>query len=396
MEFAFIVLGSLALAAWCWLVIGHGWFWRVRVNLPPADLPPASHGRVIAIVPARDEAETIARAVDSLLGQLEVDLHVIVVDDGSTDGTGQLARDAAAAAGKASHLTVLTGKSLPTGWTGKLWAVQQGIDEASARQPERLLLADADVAQGPHTVSRLLALAEDGNYDLASYMVRLNCESAAEKLLIPAFVFFFFKLYPPRWIRTRGRSTAGAAGGCILVRRVALENAGGIAAIRGALIDDCALALLIKRHGGSIWLGLGSDDLSLRRYPRFADVEAMIARTAFYQLNHSALLLAGTVLGMTVLYLTPPALLLGATRIPGLLGAAAWALMTLLYLPMVRYYRLRPWWALTLPAAALFYLFATVHSALKYSAGSGGEWKGRSQDHVPVAPVVSSQKEPLA
>jgi hopene-associated glycosyltransferase HpnB len=396
MEIALIVLGGVALAAWAWLAVGHGWFWSVRASLPPLELAPASHTRVIAVVPARDEAETIGRAIDSLLVQQGCDLQVILVDDGSTDGTAQFARDAALAAGRAAQLTVLTGKPLAAGWTGKLWAVQQGIETASTTRPEWLLLADADVAQGPNTVSGLLALAEAGRYDLASYMVRLNCESAAEKLLIPAFVFFFFKLYPPRWTRDRRLSTAGAAGGCLLVRRAALENGGGIAAIRSAIIDDCALARLIKKNGGRVWLGLGSESLSLRRYPRFADVEAMIARTAFYQLNHSALLLAGTTIGMAVLYLAPLVLFLSAPRIPALLGAGAWALLTLLYLPMVRYYRLRSWRALTLPLAALFYLSATIHSAIKYWAGSGGEWKGRRQDHVPGAPAVSSQKEPLA
>jgi hopene-associated glycosyltransferase HpnB len=208
----------------------------------------------------------------------------------------------------------------------------------------------------------------------------LHCESLAEKLLIPAFVYFFFMLYPPAWIRNPRRSTAGAAGGCMLVRAETLERAGGLAAIRGAVIDDCSLARLLKQHDGRLWLGLTDQSHSLRRYETFSDVEHMVSRTAFNQLKHSSLLLLGTIAGMVITYLAPPLLLLTHGRQPIFLGAAAWIAMTITYSTMVRFYRLNPAWALTLPLAALFYLSATIHSAIKYWTGGGGEWKGRVQD----------------
>jgi hopene-associated glycosyltransferase HpnB len=211
-------------------------------------------------------------------------------------------------------------------------------------------------------------------------MVKLHCRSLAEKLLIPAFVFFFFMLYPPQWIRDPRRKTAGAAGGCILIRSAALERIGGIAAIRGEIIDDCALARAVKRTGGRVWLGATADTHSVRPYNSFGEIEKMIARTAFNQLRHSFWLLLGTVIGMVLTYLLPLALMVSGSARLAMVGAAAFVLMCGSYVPMVQFYELNPLWALTLPFSAAFYTLATLHSAVQYWRGRGGEWKGRAQD----------------
>jgi hopene-associated glycosyltransferase HpnB len=310
-----------------------------------------------------------------------VAMPVFLVDDESTDGTADVARRAAEQAGKGDALIVIQSKPLPAGWTGKLWAVHQGIERARALEPAWLLLVDADVEHGPETVANLSRVASQGPYDLVSFMVKLHCENLPERLLIPAFVYFFFMLYPPAWIRDTRRSTAGAAGGCMLVRAETLEHAGGLESIRGAVIDDCSLARLLKqRHKGRLWMGLTDQSRSLRRYETFSDIERMISRTAFYQLKHSPLLLLCTAAGMVITYLAPPLLLLTHSRLTIFMGAGAWVAMTITYSTVVRYYRMNRMWALTLPLAALFYLGATIHSAVKYWNGRGGDWKGRIQD----------------
>jgi hopene-associated glycosyltransferase HpnB len=336
-------------------------------------------GCIAAIVPARNEAELIGPVVTSLLNQ-RVAMPVLLVDDESTDGTADVARRAAEKTGKADALIVIQSKPLPAGWTGKLWAMHQGIERARELNPAWLMFADADVLHDAETVVNLSCIASRGHYDLVSFMVKLHCESLPEKLLIPAFVYFFFMLYPPAWIRDTRRSTAGAAGGCMLVRAETLERAGGLEAIRSEVIDDCSLARLLKQDGGRLWIGLTDQSQSLRRYETFSDVERMVSRTAFNQLKHSWLLLLGTIVGMLIIYLAPPLLLLTRSRLAIVMGAAAWVAMTMTYYTMVRYYRLNPAWALTLPLAALFYLGATMHSAVKYWNGSGGDWKGRVQD----------------
>jgi hopene-associated glycosyltransferase HpnB len=302
--------------------------------------------------------------VASLIGQA----RVIVVDDASSDGTGAIARAAGA--------EVVAARPLPPGWTGKMWAVSEGVRAAGSA--EYLLLTDADIVHPPENVAGLLARARSGGYDLVSYMVRLRCAALAEQALIPAFVFFFFLLYPPAWIADPRRKTAGAAGGCILIRREALERIGGIERIRAEVIDDCALAQAVKSSRGTVWLGLSGDTHSVREYRTFGEVGRMIARTAFTQLEYSPLLLAGTVAGLVLAYLAPPSLTLfapqGAARA---MAATAWIVMTAIYWPAVRYYG-RPWfWAPLLPAVALFYLGATVWSAMAYWMGRGGMWKGR-------------------
>ena len=371
----------LTALTWSYLVLARGSFWRTKNAMPDAGDNAEFSGGVVAIVPARNEAELIGPVVTSLLSQ-SVALPVILVDDESTDGTSDAARRAAENAGKADALIVIQSKPLPPGWTGKLWAMHQGIEHARALalHPTWLMLADADVLHGPETVADLGLIASHGRFDLVSFMVKLHCESLAEKFLIPAFVYFFFMLYPPAWIRNARRSTAGAAGGCMLVRTETLERAGGLESIRGAVIDDCSLARLLKQHGGRLWLGLTNHSQSLRRYDTFRDVEHMVSRTAFNQLKHSSLRLLGAIAGMVVTYLAPPLLLLTHNRPAIFMGAASLAAMTITYSTMVRYYRLNPAWALTLPLAALFYLAATMHSAAKYWNGTGGAWKGRVQD----------------
>ena len=337
--------------------------------------------RIVAVIPARNEADGIAAAVTSLLNQdLLTPLHLIVVDDGSTDGTAAVAQAAAQIIGKTAQLTVVEGQPLPRGWSGKLWALAQGIEHALRLSPDYLLFTDADIQHGSGSLAELLTVAEAGLYDLASYMVKLACVSTAEKALIPAFVYFFLKLYPPTWIASGTHMTAGAAGGCILIRTEALQRIGGISAIRGEVIDDCALARAVKRSGGRVWMRLTNSATSFRSYGNFAEIGRMISRTAFNQLHHSPLLLVGAVLGLFVTYLLPPLFLFTGRPLPMLFGFSAWLLMSVSYLSMVRFYGISKLWSICLPAIATFYSCATVHSALRYWRGRGGEWKGRVQD----------------
>jgi hopene-associated glycosyltransferase HpnB len=368
------LIGWLPLAIWLYLLIGRGGFWRARLRWEQTQ---SAAARVIAVVPARNEAEAIGAAIRSLLAQSGVELRVVLVDDHSTDGTAAVAQEAAAWVGGEDRLTVIQGTPVPEGWTGKLWAAQQGIDAALALPPDFLLLTDADIEHSPESVASLVAIAEAGKYDLASYMVKLHCRTVPERLLIPAFVYFFFQLYPPKWISDPQSKMAGAAGGCMLIRPEALTRAGAMHSIRGEIIDDCALAREVKRTGGRLWLGLTESARSIRPYRTFGEIERMIARTAFNQLRHSVLLLIVAILGLLLTYIVPLALLTGPTW-P--FGAAACALMVASYWPMIRFYRLNPLWALTLPLAALFYMAATLDSAIRYWIGAGGQWKGRAQD----------------
>jgi hopene-associated glycosyltransferase HpnB len=364
-----IMVGILVVGIWGYLLFGRGGFWRVKIHQPNTMQGTV---RVSALVPARNEAKVIARSVKSLVAQQNVNIRVFVVDDDSSDDTYEIAKSVS------SELVVIKGRPLPKGWSGKLWAVQQGIEAANGTAPDFFLLTDADVEHAPGNITRLVAIAQTGNYDLASSMVRLHCESLSEKLLIPAFVFFFFKLYPPQWISDPKASTAGAAGGCILIRPEALSRAGGLERIRGEIIDDCALAREVKRSGGRIWLGLTDSAASIRPYASFPGIGRMISRTAFNQLRHSTALLAVAILGLLLTYIAPVALLFASP----IAAAIALAMMTVSYAPMVRIYRLNPLWTLTLPFAALFYGAATLHSAVQYWRGLGGDWKGRAQDRL--------------
>jgi hopene-associated glycosyltransferase HpnB len=371
-----LTLAVLGCAIWAYLLLGRGGFWQHAPAL--LTRPPARWPAVVAVVPARDEAAGIERCVASLLAQdYPGTVGLVLVDDRSTDGTAEFARRAAATAGAAERLRIVTGGDLPAGWTGKLWAVSQGLEAAGAWMPEAeyVLFSDADIAHDSRNLAELVGHAEAGGYDLVSLMVALHCETFAERWLIPAFVFFFAMLYPFAWVNRGDRRTAAAAGGCMLVHRRALARIGGVARIRGALIDDCALAAAIK-PGGPIWLGFGARTRSLRVYPRLGDIWLMVARTAYVQLDKSPLRLGLTVIGMAVTYLAPPALLL-AGGLPAILGALAWAAMAIAYAPTLRRYGRPLWQAPLLPLVALFYTAATIGSAWRYYRGRGGLWKGR-------------------
>lgn len=375
---AFVIAG-LALAIWLYLVLAHGRFWLCAEREDADDPPePSAWPAVAAVIPARNEADMVPQGLGSLLAQdYPGPFRVILVDDDSDDGTADVAR---AQAGADTRLTVLDGKPLPAGWTGKLWAVSQGVAYADALPdpPRYLLLTDADIAYTPDAVRRIVARAVAGRTVLTSSMARLRCDSLAERALIPAFIFFFQMLYPFRWVNDARKRTAAAAGGSMLADRAALARAGGIAVIRAALIDDCALGAAMKRQG-PIWLGLTDRVTSLRPYPHFGDIRRMVARSAYAQLHYSPWLLAGTVAGLVLTYLAAPLLAVfgsGATR---LLAVAAWALMSLAFLPVLRFYRLSPWWAPALPAIAATYLAFTMDSAYQHRMGRGGMWKGRAQ-----------------
>jgi hopene-associated glycosyltransferase HpnB len=372
-------LAALSLAIWLYLLFARGGFWRERPRR--ATEQSSRWPAVVAVIPARDEAETIGETVSSLLCQRYAGrLSLVLVDDHSSDGTAAVAREAARAVGVEDRLIIVGARPLPVGWTGKLWAVAEGLRQVAGNgdSAELVLLTDADIAHHPDNLAELVARVENDGLDLASLMVKLNCASFAERALIPAFVFFFAMLYPFAWVNDTSRRTAGAAGGCMLVRRAALDRIGGIASISGALIDDCALAGRIKA-GGPIWLGLTAETRSLRRYPRLGDIWRMIARTAYTQLGHSPLLLAGTVLGLAVTYLAPPLLALGAGGAAALLAGLAWLAMAVAFMPILRFYGVSLLVAPLLPAIAFFYLAATIDSARRHFQGRGGEWKGRVQ-----------------
>lgn len=384
METALTWAAVFPVVAWIYLLYFRGGFWRADQVLASHATDSANQSAVAVVVPARNEATTIARTVSSVLSQdYDGQISAVVVDDGSDDGTAQEAKRAAP---NRDVLKVLSGLPLEAGWTGKLWAVSQGVSEAERSMPEAefLLLTDADIEHPPSILRRLMGKATAGDLDLVSLMVKLRCLSLWERLLIPAFVFFFQKLYPFPWVNDPRRPTAAAAGGCMLVRRSALQRAGGISMIRGELIDDCALARLIADSGGKVWLGLSDESRSLRAYEKLGDIWNMVARTAFVQLRHSALLLIGTVIGMAVIYLAPPVFsVFGVIRgefAIAALGAVAWTLMSVAFYPTVRFYGLAAPWVLTLPAAAALYSVFTLDSARRHWIGRGGTWKGRVQD----------------
>ena len=375
------VIAAIPVFIWGYLLLARGGFWRALRHLSRWPADSNSRGSVVAIVPARDEATVIGAAVKSLLQQnFSSVIRVIVVDDGSTDGTKTLASQAATSIGAAEKLMVVAAPPPPSDWSGKLWAMSCGVAAARALEPEYLLFTDADIVHEPDNVAALVAMARSHPYELVSYMVRLSTDSIAERCLIPAFVFFFFKLYPPAWIESAHSKIAAAAGGCILIRPQTLARVGGLDAIRSEIIDDCALASVVKSSGAPIWLGLTRTARSTRRYDSFAEIGRMISRTAFNQLGHSYLLLAVTLMGLFFTYLLPPLLLFSGHTISIALGAVAWCLMSVSYVPMLRFYRLSALWCVCLPAIALFYAAATVHSALRYRLGRGGQWKGRTQD----------------
>ncbi|MGC1437678.1 MAG: glycosyltransferase [Terriglobales bacterium] len=370
-------IGILTFSIWLYLLAGRGGFWRVSKAATELRLSLTSAPRIAVIVPARDEAEVIGLAIRSLLEQdYPGRAQIFVVDDHSSDETANVARRAAG--DKAQQVTISSAMPLPAGWTGKTWALSEGVRQAAQFAPDYFLFTDADIVHASDSITSMVAHAQADKLDLVSIMARLRCSSLAERALIPAFVFFFFMLYPPEWVSSPTHKTAAAAGGCILVRAEALAKIGGVAAIRNELIDDCALARAIKRNGG-VCLGAAKNTYSTRGYDRFGGVGRMISRSAFYQLRHSGWLLLATILGMATTYLAPPVLVFFGGW-AALWGGAAWLLMSAAFWPTLRFYSRPPLWAPLLPAIALFYTGATIHSAVRYWLGHGGEWKGRLQD----------------
>jgi hopene-associated glycosyltransferase HpnB len=363
------VLAVLALLAWLYLAALHGGFWRDGERLSAAS--PATFPPVAAVVPARDEAGFVAASVGSLLAQdYPGRFRVVLVDDASTDDTAAAARTL----GGAGRLTVLEGAPRPPGWAGKLWAVHQGC---SATDEELLLFTDADIEHDPAHLSALVAQTERSGADMVSEMVALNCTSLAERALVPAFVYFFAMLYPFAWVNDLRCATAAAAGGTVLIRRRALERIGGVAAISGALIDDVALAAAVK-PGGPVWLGHSRLARSVRPYPGFADIWRMVARSAYVQLRHSPMRLGLATLGLSLVFLVPPVAALFGHGVARGCGLAAWAVMAATFLPTLRRFGVSLLWAPALPAIALFYLAATLGSALDHHRGRGVVWKRRA------------------
>ncbi|MFF7790814.1 glycosyltransferase [Streptomyces sp. NPDC007991] len=378
-----------SLLAWLWLLLCQGFFWRTDVRLPPRREPDVWPS-VCVVVPARDEAAVLPAALPSLLGQdYPGRAEIFLVDDGSSDGTGDLARELARRHG-GLPLTVGSPGEPPAGWTGKLWAVRHGIGLARARDPEYLLLTDADIAHAPDSLRELVAAADAGGFDVVSQMARLRVESMWERLVVPAFVYFFAQLYPFRRIGGKGTRTAAAAGGCVLLRAQAAERARIPDTIRHAVIDDVALARAVKGGGGRVWLGLADRVDSVRPYPRLGDLWRMVSRSAYAQLRHNPLLLAGTVAGLALVYLVPPVALVAGlatgNAAAAVAGASAWLVMTGTYVPMLRYYRQPPWLAPLLPFTAFLYLLMTVDSAVRHYQGRGAAWKGRTYARPDAVP----------
>lgn len=380
---ALATMACVTLIAWIYLLGGHGRFWITDQRLP-ASADPADWPDVVAVVPARNEADVLPLALPSVLEQdYAGSFQVVLVDDQSSDGT------AAVALAEDPHgvrLTVVRGTDPPPGWAGKVWAMSQGLQEAG--DPPFVLFCDADIALAPGTVAELVRAAQTGHLDLVSQMARLHATTFWERTLIPAFVYFFAQLYPFRRVNRPRPRTAAAAGGCMLVRRTALAAAGGLERIRGALIDDVSLARLMKRGGGRIWLGHGGPGVqSVRPHPRLSDLWDMVARSASTQLRHSPALVAGTVVGLLLVYLGPPVATVAglatlpstAGRIAAVAGAAAWVLMAVTYVPTLRMYGLSPLRSPALPLVAVMYTGMTVDSGRRHWLGRGGRWKGRPE-----------------
>lgn len=373
------VLGLAAfvpLALWISLLLGRGMFWLGGEHDGEEMPEPARWPSVIAVVPARNEADVISRSTGSLLAQdYPGEFRVILVDDQSEDATGTVAR----ALDSGHNLAVLTGTSRPDGWMGKIWAMAQGVAYAGPELgPDYLWFTDADIAHRPDNLRQLVARAEVGKLVLTSLMARLSCVTGAECFFIPAFVYFFQMLYPFSWVNDPKNRTAAAAGGCMLVKRDALERAGGLAAIRNALIDDCALSRLLKAQG-PIWLGLTSRAVSIRPYSDMHAIRRMVARSAYAQLNYSPWVLTGTLISLLLMFVAPVLLATFGTSTVRIAGLGAWSLMAASFVPMLRFYRRSPLGGLSLPLIGALYAAFTLDSAVQHWRGRGGMWKGRVQ-----------------
>jgi hopene-associated glycosyltransferase HpnB len=378
-------LTLLSLVIWLFLILFWGQFWRVNHQLEAnqdKDIDNNTLPTVCVIIPARNEADVIPVSLRSLLLQdYPGKFTIFLVDDQSSDGTANVAQEVAHNLDKTQQLQIVTSTSLPPGWTGKLWAMEQGLQIASTLTPDYFLLTDADIEHDPSNLRRLVAKAEAQKLDLVSIMVRLRCQSFWEQLLIPAFVFFFQKLYPFSWVNNPKKANAAAAGGCILIHSEALNRIGGLQIIRQALIDDCSLAKAVKSTHGKIWLGLSTLTYSLRPYDSLKTIWDMVARSAYTQLNYSPFLLIGSLLGMTLVYLLPPiAIIFGLVLgnwIITLISFIGYLLMTFAYFPIIRFYKCSPVFAFSLPIIAFLYTSMTIDSALQHWQGRGGAWKGR-------------------
>lgn len=374
----------IVLAIWCYLLLARGGFWRAMERAGGAPLQArtdVSWPRVTAIIPARNEAGVIEHSIDSLLRQrYPGPLRLVVVDDGSSDGTAQCVAAAAQAANAGARVTCLQSSPLAFGWTGKLWALAQGVRhvENGSDRPDFIWLTDADIVYSDDVLISLVQRAQADGLVLTSLMAKLRCVSWAERALIPAMIFFFQMLYPFAWVNRATSRTAAAAGGCMLVRREALVSIGGIDAIRAELIDDCALARRLKQVG-PISLHLSDRARSLRSYPHIRDIREMIARSAYSQLRRSPIWLTATIAGMLLTFVAPVVLAVLGTGLPRWLGLMTWLLMGTAFWPTLRFYRLSSWWALSLPAIGMMYTVFTVDSAYQHWRGRGGLWKGRVQ-----------------
>ena len=391
-----VAVASISLVSWLYLLLARGFFWRIDVYLDasgPGGGFPGPWPPVAAIVPARNEAAVLPDTLPALLAQdYPGELRVFLVDDRSSDGTGTAAEDLALSHVSGKPVTIVRGEALPDGWAGKVWAMHQGVRAAEAWEPEYFWFSDADIAPGPYVLQGLVSKAATSESELVSLIAQLHCRGIWEQFLVPAFVYFFTKLFPFRWVNDVGNRTAAAAGGCLLVRRQTLAGRGGLAAVAGAIIDDCALARLIKNAGDGttrIWLGLGRDVRSVRAYDGLPEVWRMVARTAYTQLRYSIVRLAATIIAMLVIYGVPVAAVLGGALALGLTGDDRWywllaaglgasTLASTTYLPMLRWYDTPPSFGLLLPLAGLVYTLMTIDSARRHWSGKGGAWKGRT------------------
>ncbi len=389
-------LSLSALSAWLVLLLARGGFWRTDIRLPaigPAG-PPSEWPSLAVVVPARNESDVLPHTLPALLAQdYPGELHIYLVDDESDDATADTARAIAASVGAADRLTVIRNRPPPPDWMGKTWAMHTGVNAASVGRPDFFLLTDADIWHPPDSARTLVTAAREHDLDLVSQMAMLRVDSLWDRLLIPAFVMFFGMIYPFRWSNDPKHAVAAAAGGCMLVRAGALARAGGIESIAGDVIDDCALARRIKDHGrphgGRIWLGLSREVRSVRRYRGLGDIWSMITRSAYAQLDFAAWRLAGTVIGLLLVFVWPPvatilgavALATGAAAAPSALllssGLTAWTLMAASLVPMLRWYGTRTIVAMALPITAAIYTLMTFDSARLHWTGRGGRWRGR-------------------
>jgi hopene-associated glycosyltransferase HpnB len=380
-----LILAATCAVVWIYLIGARGAFWLAGVRDNRIAPRPDNWPTISVVVPARNEAGLIGESLQSLLRQnYPGDFSIIVVDDDSSDGTASAARRASQS-NRARQVTVVTSSGPPSGWTGKLSALQVGLTAAERSCPDYLLLTDADIVHAPDTFYWLVSQSLAGQFVMTSLMAKLRCVSLAERCHVPAFVYFFQMLYPFSWVNRPHSSVAAAAGGCMLIRADALAQAGGVASIRNALIDDCSLAVKLKAVG-PIWLGLTDRIRSIRQYATFSDIRLMISRSAYAQLRYSPLLLLAATIGMAVTFLAPPLLAIFMKGLPQYIGLAVWLAMAISFIPILSFYRISPAWCVMLPAIALLYLSYTLDSAYHYLRKRGGRWKGRVQVDEPSLP----------